>query len=129
MRQRRDQVGARAILIADVGHVLQNQQRARRLADCVMKRNRFQHVRMIATANVKIDFSAMAVGPRSPGPLQRAQRIANAQVVRMVAAEIVERTAECVLRIDAEDQRPLSHLYARRFHRCRSARRRLRGSR
>ncbi len=105
MRQRGDQVGARAILIADVGHVLQNQQRAERLADGVMKRHRLQHVRMIAAANVKIDFGAMAVGPRCPGPLQRAQRVANAQVVRMVAAEIVERTAERVLQIDAEDQR------------------------
>src|SRR6202040_2408000 len=81
------------------------QQRAERFADCMMKRHRFKHIRMIAAANVKIDFSAMAVGPCRPGPLQRAQRIANAQVVRMVATEIVERTAERVLQIDAENQR------------------------
>src|ERR1700692_4070203 len=47
----------------------------------------------------------MAVGPCRPGPLQGAERIANAQVMRMVAAEIVEGTAECVLKIDAKDQR------------------------
>src|SRR5208282_3103484 len=102
VRQSGDQVGAGAILIADVGHVLQNQQRAERLADRMMKRNRLEHVRMIAAANVKIDFGAMAV---RPGFLKRAQRIANAQVMRMVAAEIVERTAERVLEIDAQDQR------------------------
>ena len=64
MRQRRDQVGAGAILIADVGHVLENQQRAERLADRVMKRHRLQHVRMITAANVKIDFGAMAIRRR-----------------------------------------------------------------
>src|SRR5579862_7149421 len=101
VRQRRDQVGARAILIAYVGHVLQNQQRAERLADRMMKRDRLQHVRMIAAANVKIDFSAMAI---RAGPLQRAQRIADAQVMRMVAAEIIEWTAEGILKIDAENQ-------------------------
>ena len=102
MRQRCDQVGAGTILVANIGHVLQNQQRAERLADRMMKRDRLQHVRMIAAANVKIDFSAMAIWAR---PLQRAQRVANAQVVRMVAAEIVEWTAERVLQIDAKDQR------------------------
>src|SRR5579863_2310888 len=102
MRQRRDQVGARAILVADVGDVLQNQQRAERLADSVMKRHRLQHVRMIAAANVESDFGAM---PDGAGLLQSAQGVANAQVVRMVAAGIVERTAERVGLIDAEDQR------------------------
>src|SRR5271170_1546398 len=68
----------------------------------MMKRNRLEHVRMIAAANVKIDFSAMAL---RPGPLQCAQRVANPQVMRMVAAEVVERTAERVLQIDAQDER------------------------
>src|SRR5208282_6745288 len=102
VRERGDQVGAGAILIAEVGHVLQNQQRAKRLAGRMMKRYRLQHVGMLAAADVKIDLSALAL---RPGPLQRAQRIANAEVMRMVAAEIVEWTAQCFLKIDAQDQR------------------------
>ena len=127
VRQRRDQVGSRSILIADIGHVLQNQQRAERFADGVMQRHWFQHVGMVAAANVKIDFGAMSV---AAGALEHPQRVANTQVVRMVAAEIVER--DCRARPAASTPRmndAISLMCATIPSLNRSARRRLRGSR
>src|SRR5882672_4435991 len=104
MRQGRDQVGARAILIANIGDVLQNQQRAERDALGMVKRDRLQYVGMLAAADVKIDFDAVAVVV-GRGPLDSAQGVANAEIMGMVAAEIVERTAERIGGIDAENQR------------------------
>src|SRR5262249_2850062 len=61
VRERGDQVGARAILLAQVGNHLQNQNGPERAARPPAQRYRLQQVGVVAAAHVKLDLDPLVV--------------------------------------------------------------------
>ncbi len=101
VRQRRHQVLAPALLIAQVGDVLQGQDEPGRGAGAGVEGRRPEHVVMVAAAEEEgdLDAIALALGMR----LQVAHRLAQPEVVGMRRGEIVEARPQHDLALDLED--------------------------
>ena len=101
MRERRNQVGPRPILVTQIRNVLHDDDRAEELALALPQRHRLQQVDVVAAADVQVNFDTIGIRPFT---LRIPQRGPHSQVVRMAAVQVVERAAERIFSFDAKYQ-------------------------
>src|SRR6202167_5768739 len=100
MRQRPKQVGARAVLIAQVSHILKDYECSNQFVFL----NQFhwlEHIRVRSATNMKLDLDSAAVLIF----FQDSERIAHPNIVRMIALQVVEALAQRVIALDTYDYR------------------------